>query len=149
VAHRLRAGGLAWLGLPLFAYGMAVNALPYFVPRALARRSARRETDYATTRFLASVVAFPLFWGLETWLVARWLGPLWAPAFFLSLPLSGLVAYRYLGGVSLLRSQLRLGSLALRRHQAASRLLAERQEIIAELERARDDYLAATRGSSF
>ena len=32
---------------------------------------ARKETDYATIRLLASVVAFPLFWGLETWLVVR------------------------------------------------------------------------------
>jgi hypothetical protein len=39
--------------------------------------------------------------------------------------------------------------MTLVRRQAASRLLDERREIIAELERAKNDYLAATRGSSF
>jgi hypothetical protein len=77
------------------------------------------------------------------------MGALWATAFAISLPLSGLFAYRYLGGVGRLRSQIRLGAMGLVRRQAASRLLDERREIIAELERAKNDYLTATRGSSF
>ena len=146
---RLQRGSWAGLGLPLFLYGVLVNGLPYFIPRMISHRFARKETDYATTRLLASVVAIPLFWGLETWLVWRLMGALWAVAFFISLPLSGLFAYRYLGGVGRLRSQIRLGAMGLIRRQAASRLLDERREIIAELERAKNDYLAATRGSSF
>ena len=48
------------VSLPLFAYGAAVNFLPYYLPGWLAGRMSRRPTDYATTRLLASVVAFPL-----------------------------------------------------------------------------------------
>jgi hypothetical protein len=48
-----------------------------------------------------------------------------------------------------LRNQLRFGVLSLTHRQSATRLLAERQALVAELERAKDDYLAATRGSSF
>ena len=146
---RLRRSWEASLGLPFFAYGLVVNGLPYLLPRWLARRTARKETDYATTRLLASTVAFPLFWTLETWIVWRLLGPAWALGFALSLPVSGLIAYRYLGGVSRLQSQLRFGLLSLTHRQSAGRLLAERQALVAELERAKDDYLAATRGSSF
>jgi hypothetical protein len=94
-------------------------------------------------------VAFPLFWTLETSLVWRLLGLPWALGFALSLPVSGLIAYRYLGGMSRLQSQLRFGLLALTHRQSAGRLLAERQALVAQLERAKDDYLAATRGSSF
>ena len=65
------------------------------------------------------------------------------------MPLSGLLAYRYLGGLGRLGSQLRLGAMALVRRQSATRLLEARREIIAELERAKNDYLTATRGSSF
>jgi 1-acyl-sn-glycerol-3-phosphate acyltransferase len=146
---RLRHGGWAGLGFPLFLYGVAVNGLPYFVPRWISHRFARKETDYATTRLLASIVAIPLFWGLEIWLVGRLAGPGWAAVFALSLPLSGLVAYRYLGGLGRLRSQIRLGTMALVRQQSATRLLDARREIIADIERAKNDYLAATRGSSF
>jgi hypothetical protein len=63
--------------------------------------------------------------------------------------LSGLVAYHYLRGIETLRRGVRLGVLALTRETAARDLLAEREAIIAELERARQDYFAATRGSSF
>ena len=146
---RLRRSWEASIGFPFFAYGLVVNGLPYLLPRWIARRTARKETDYATTRLLASIVAFPLFWAVEIWIVWRLLGSAWAAGFALSLPLSGLLAYRYLGGVGRLRNQLRFGVLSLTHRQSATRLLAERQALVAELERAKDDYLAATRGSSF
>jgi glycerol-3-phosphate O-acyltransferase/dihydroxyacetone phosphate acyltransferase len=133
------------VGLPLFAYGTSVNFLPYYLPGWLAGRMSRKQTDYATIRLFASVVAFPLFWALETGLVWWAAGSLWALAFFLSLPLGGLIAYRYLVGTGRLRHQLRFGALLLTRAQEARRLLAERREIIAELER---DYSRDSKGSS-
>jgi 1-acyl-sn-glycerol-3-phosphate acyltransferase len=146
---RLRRSWEASLGLPLFAYGLLVNGLPYLLPRWLAHRTARKETDYATTRLLASIVAFPLFWALEIWIVWRLSSLGWAALFALSLPVSGLLAYRYLRGVGRLRAQLRFGWLSLAHRHSATRLLAERQALVSLLERAKDDYLGATRGSSF
>jgi 1-acyl-sn-glycerol-3-phosphate acyltransferase len=146
---RLRRSWEASVGLPFFAYGLIVNGLPYLLPRLMAHRTARKETDYATTRLLASIVAFPLFWALETWIVWRLAGLAWALAFAASLPVSGLLAYRYLGGVGRLQSQLRFGWLSLTHRHFATRLLDARQALVAELERAKDDYLRATRGSSF
>jgi 1-acyl-sn-glycerol-3-phosphate acyltransferase len=134
------------VGLPLFAYGAAANFLPYYLPGWLAGRTSRRPTDYATTRLLASVIAFPLFWTLETALVGWAAGLYWALAFFLSLPLGGLIAYRYLVGTGRLRHQLRFGALLLTRAQEARRLLAERREIVEELERAKRDYLRGAKG---
>jgi 1-acyl-sn-glycerol-3-phosphate acyltransferase len=139
----------AVVGLPFFGYGAVVNALPYYVPRWLAHRLARKETDYATIRLLASIVAFPLFWSAETWLVAWLAGAVWAAAFAVSLPLSGLIAYRYLIGAGWLRTRLRFARLAATQSHAARRLVTEREAIVAELERAKQDYLAATKGSSF
>ena len=143
---RLRYAWEAIVGFPVFVYGAVVNGLPYLIPRWLARRLAKKETDYATVRFLASVVAFPLLWTLETWVVGRLTGAAGAAVFALSLPLTGLVAYRYLVGAGRLRSRLRFGVLAFTREKAARFLVAEREAIIAELERAKADYLA--RGGS-
>ncbi len=141
-SHALRSSGVAVIGLPVFLYGTAVNALPYAIPRWLARVFAKKETDYATIRLLSSVVAFPLCWGLETWLVWRAAGPAWATAFLVSLPVSGLLAYHYLRGLARLRARTGFALLALTHRQAAARLLAERRAIIASLERAKADFLA-------
>ena len=149
VRQRLATGGLGLLGLPIFAYGAVVNALPYFIPRWIARTLTRKETDYATARLLSSIVLFPLLWGAETWAVWRLSDPRWALLFLVSLPVSGLLAYRYVGGLSRLRHQGRFALLALGRSQAVHRLLEQRARILDELERAKRDYLMATRGSSF
>ena len=139
----------AIVGLPVCVYGALVNLLPYLVPRWLARRMARKETDYATVRLLASVVAVPVFYTLETWVVFRAAGGLAAALFALSLPLSGMLAYRYLAGAGRFRSRLRFALLAATQDAAARRLVAERVAIVAELERAKSEWLAATKGSSF
>jgi len=110
---------------------------------------AHKETDYMTIRLLASIVAFPLFWGLETWLVARWAPPRWTAAFALSLPISGVIAYRYRVGAARFRANLRMARLGIVQGPARASLLAERAAIMDELERAKRDYFAATRGSSF
>ena len=44
---------------------------------------------------------------------------------------------------------IRFSTFSFTHAQDARRLVAERQGIIAELDRAKTDYLAATRGSSF
>jgi glycerol-3-phosphate O-acyltransferase / dihydroxyacetone phosphate acyltransferase len=147
--QRIRRGWEAIAGFPLFLYGATVNFLPYWIPRRVARHMSRKETDYATWRFLTAMLALPLFWGLETWIVARIAGPALALVFALSLPTSGVIAYRYWVGAGRLRSRLRFGALVLTREHAARRLTTERQGLIAELERAKNDYLTATKGSSF
>jgi 1-acyl-sn-glycerol-3-phosphate acyltransferase len=136
-------------GFPFFVYGAVVNALPYLLPRALAQRMARKETDYATIRLLASVVAYPVFYALQTWLVLSFAGVPVAALFALSLPISGLIAYRYLAGAGRFRSRLRFNVLAVTQTAVARRLVAERAEILVELERAKNEWLAATKGSSF
>ena len=147
--HRIIYSWDAVVGFPFFLYGTLVNLLPYLVPRWLAQHLARKETDYATVRLLASIVAFPVFWGLQTWLVRSTAGGLVAALFALSLPLSGLIAYRYLAGAGRFGSRLRFAVLTATQSAAARRLVAEREAIVAELERATAEWLTATKGSSF
>jgi glycerol-3-phosphate O-acyltransferase/dihydroxyacetone phosphate acyltransferase len=146
---RVRRGWEAVIGLPFFAYGMLVNGLPYGLPRLIAHRVSRKETDYATARFLAAVVAFPLFWAFETWIVWRLTSLRGALLFAVSLPISGVIAYRYLAGAGRMRARLRFARLRIWHEAEARRLLSERAQIIVELERAKSDYLAATKGSTF
>ena len=66
-----------------------------------------------------------------------------------ALPVSGTIAYRYLIGAGWLRVRVRFAALAMTQGQAARRLMTEREQIVTELERAKQDYLTATKGSSF
>jgi len=145
--RNLSLTGMGVFGFPVFAYGALTNGLPYLVPRWLSHRLARKETDYATTRLLASVVAFPVFYALEIYVVWRWLGSVAAMLFALSLPATGLVAYRYLHGVGRLRQRLTVFRQALAQRQALSQLIAERQLILSTLEQAKNDFLKSTRGA--
>jgi len=147
-SHRLRESGAAVIGLPVFLYGAAVNLVPYLVPRSLAHTFTRKETDYATIRLLASVVAFPLTWGLETWLAWRMAGVTWAAVFALSLPLSGLLAYHYFRGLARLRARADFALFALTHRRAAARLLSERRAILRALECAKSAFLAGRDGES-
>src|SRR5437899_9126189 len=122
----------AIVGLPVCVYGTLVNLLPYLLPRWLARRMARKETDYATVRLLASVVAFPVFYGLETWLVFRAAGGLAAALFALSLPLSGLIAYRYLAGAGRFGRRIRFALPAAKPAPAAAAPVVERAPIVSD-----------------
>jgi hypothetical protein len=95
------------------------------------------------------MVAFPVLWGLETWLVSRWAGPAVTAGFALSLPVTGLIAYRYRVGAARFQASARMARLGMVHAPARTRLIVERAAIIEELERAKRDYLAATKGSSF
>src|SRR5256884_1830643 len=135
--HRIMYSWDAVVGFPFFLYGTLVNLLPYLVPRWLAQHLARKETDYATAPLLASIVAFPVFWGPPTWPGFPAARGLAAALFALSLPPPGMIAYPYLAGARRVGSRLRFAVLTATQAAAARRLVVEREAIVAELERAK------------
>ena len=150
-AARPRLGRGRLVGLPaLRLRRRASTSCPYY-RAALARpphRRARRRTT-RRSRLLAAIVAFPLFWGLETWLVVAARRRRWA------LALRALASAERAHRLSLpgRRSDgCAAGSASRRWPLTPARPRAgcspSAQAIIAELERARADYLAATKGST-
>lgn len=86
-----------FLGFPLFSYGFATNFLPCYVPGQINRHFNDDESYDATFKYLAGLVAFPLFYGLQTslffWLFrSGWMALL----FVLSLIPAGLFGEWYL-----------------------------------------------------
>src|SRR4030095_16516848 len=77
----------------------------------LERMAKRQRGARSSQALLASIVTCPLFWSLETLLVWWVAGLRWALAFFLSLPLGGLIAYRYVIGTGRVRHRVRFGAL--------------------------------------
>ena len=142
--HRLRSSTAAVLGLPVFLYGSVVNALPYLIPRVAGPRlrpegDGLRDDPSALEHRRLSHSAGGSRSGSSGGSRER-AGR--SPS-RVSLPLTGLLAYHYLRGLGRLRAQDGFAILALTHHQAAARLLAERRAILATLERAKTDFLAA------
>ncbi len=91
-------GALALLlGLPAFLYGLANNFLPYFIPKWINRRLDLYIGYHATVKILCGLLTFPLFYTLQTWLIAQltaWPLPL---IYFISLIPLGYFAHWYPG----------------------------------------------------
>ena len=155
VQYALLAGVLGWslwyVALPVamvsvFLLGLLVQR---FLLRPMYVGGVERRDEYATIVTIALMVLFRnlavVLGGPNQYAPRDYARPIT----LLTLPISGVIAYRYWVGAGRLRSRLRFGVLALTREHAARRLTTERQALIAELERAKNDYLTATKGSSF
>ncbi|MEW6735651.1 MAG: lysophospholipid acyltransferase family protein [Acidobacteriota bacterium] len=134
------------LGAPIFLYGASQNLLPYLLPRLLSHFNARKETDYATIRLLASMFAFPLFYILQMLLCAYYFSPLVAFFYLLSLPLTGMYAIRYLHGIKYFRRKIHILYLFLSNRNLLEKLAQDRESIIAQLNEARAEFLKITTG---
>lgn len=83
--------------LPLAIVGTVLNFIPYQLIHLLAPPIARRVPDQiATYKLLGAILFYPLTWGTEAWLAARylnpWLGPWAAPLTLFIGPVTGYIA---------------------------------------------------------
>lgn len=124
----LRTGALL-SGLPLFAYGLLNNFLPYFIPKWITRQLDLYVGYKATSKIIIGFLTFPLFYGLQTWLVdARWGWPV-SFLYFVSLIPLGYFAHRYPSFFRDVRAAWRWRRLKKRNPEQAKNLMAERRAI--------------------
>lgn len=129
------------LGLPAALYGGANHFLPYEISRWASRKFAKRETDYATVRILCGILLYPIFYGCQIyWVMKRWD---WIAALIygVTLPMFGGFAYLYWEKFKRLRGELQLFLVMLTRKQLVRFLIKQRDQLIAEMDRARDEYM--------
>lgn len=88
---------VALLGFPFFLYGRINNFLPFEIPRWLARKLDLYRGYDATVKILAGMITFPLFYWLQSKLIAGWWGDTAGWLYLLSLPISAWWAWRYAG----------------------------------------------------
>ncbi|MBI4854452.1 MAG: 1-acyl-sn-glycerol-3-phosphate acyltransferase [Acidobacteria bacterium] len=129
------------IGLPFFLYAVIQHLLPYFLPRLISHFGARKETDYATIRFLASIITFPLFYSLQTGFVISQTGYLIGLFYLISIPLTGAYAIRYFNGLQYFRNRIHLLYLFMNQKGRLKRLVQERELLIRQLDKAREVFL--------
>lgn len=141
----VKSVAFAILTFPLYLFGLFNNFLPYKLPGVLARRLTDSIEYQGPIKLVLGMIFFPLFYGVQIWLVFivsenLFLSILYAT----SLPPSGFFTLFYWYRSEIILTNLMLISLFYRRNLLISNLIMQRREIMKMLERAREDYLAAT-----
>lgn len=78
-----------FLTFPFFLYGLVNNWLPYFLP-TLAVKNIKDKQFHSSVKFGLALILFPLFYGIQTLIIAIFTGPAWiAIAYLATLPLFG------------------------------------------------------------
>jgi glycerol-3-phosphate O-acyltransferase / dihydroxyacetone phosphate acyltransferase len=131
------------LGFPFYIYGLVNNYIPYWIPGWLAGRLSQKPEFRGAIAMVAGTFTFLVFYTLQVILVSRLFDTTWITvAYGLSLPLSGAFAFYYWHTVKYIRSRWRLVSLFWRKTLLVTDLIRERQEIIAEFDKAREEYMS-------
>ena len=121
------------LGLPLFATGLVLFALPFYIPRWLNRALDVELDQQATVKFLGALALAPLVIAGLTLGAWRWLGPGWAAGTLLAaLPLALFTRYFLEHWREVLRDAqvfLRMGH----RGSLKARLLVQGEKLAAEI----------------
>ncbi|WP_035558719.1 lysophospholipid acyltransferase family protein [Hymenobacter sp. IS2118] len=132
------------LGLPVWLYGLLNNYLPYILPSAVARRATKEVEFVAPIMLTVGMFTFPLAYALQAAAVHHWLTHDWrlTALYVLSLPLTGFYALSYWQTLTARLARLRALRLFQRTPAVGAALLQQRATLAAQLEEARDAYLA-------
>lgn len=83
-------------GLPVFIFGFAFNAVPFFLIDFFIRKKVKNEGFWSTFFLGSGIIIFPLFYILELILFSWILTGLWLKiAFLVSLPIAGKLAFKW------------------------------------------------------
>ena len=138
--HAAEWAFVAIVGAPIALYGWLHRLIPYALIKWSAHKftmEGKRKAQASTTAIAAGVVGFGVCYAVYIavfqWLFG-WPASLW---YALSLPMTGLLAHYYLREVRRLWAAVHTTMVLLRAPFAATRLLAMREELIAEIEAVR------------
>jgi len=130
---------LFW-GFPLYLYGLLNNYLPYIIPSQVANLITKDEAYRAPIMMSTGIFTFGIFYGLQNyWAWSYWAWP-YALLYTLSLPLSAFFAMYYGGFLQKTRGYWRLIGLFYKDAPLVAQLVARRQQILQNLENARQIY---------
>ncbi len=140
--------GKSLAALPIAAYGIINNLLPYAIAENAAKKFVDERTKILSALLIGGGLAFLFFYTLQTSLVWLLAGELWAAVYFASLPLSGFFALAFLRVVREEQERISLTFFLFTNKQMFNKMRLERRRLISNLNDLRDEYLTATRRSA-
>ena len=131
------------LGFPVYLYGLINNYLPFEIPGWVASRISKSIEFRGPIAMVLGTFTFLIFYTVQIILVHRFFHLTWLTiAYGVSLPLSGAFTYYYWHTVAYIRSRWHLISLFWKRSHLIANLITEREAIISEFEKARQEYMS-------
>jgi glycerol-3-phosphate O-acyltransferase / dihydroxyacetone phosphate acyltransferase len=130
------------LGLPVFIFGFVNNYLPFKLPYWIAKRVTDKIEYIGSLTMVGGTFIFAIFYATQGWLIQRIFHEWWFTlAYMALLPISGLFAFGYWKRFTNLRGRWIILSLFSRKTVLVSSLIHQREEIIKDLERSRQEFV--------
>ena len=121
------------IGYPLALWGILNSFLPYQLTRFFTNTFAKGWDQQDTTKMLIGLFLFPLFWGVQAFLIYRYFSTGWTIAYVMSLVVGTYSALKLRGEYKRIFKDFKVFFLFLRKRELKEYLIMKRQEIEAEL----------------
>ncbi len=130
------------IGLPFYLFGLINNYLPFEIPGWIARKTSKTPEFIGAIGMVGGMFTFLIFYTIQILLVWKFTSSsLFTFLYALSLPITGLFAYWYYYTILKIKARWTMVNLFLTRSVLISNLIYEREQIIIELDKAKEDYL--------
>ncbi|WP_428658071.1 lysophospholipid acyltransferase family protein [Runella sp.] len=130
------------LGLPIYAFGLIINYIPYILPSKIARLISSDITYRAPLMMTVGVITFPLFYGLHIWGFQQLFQQPWLTVgYAITLPFSGFFVLWYWSLATRLAHVWQALQLFRRKPSLMDTLTNQRDKIFSELKEAKQLYL--------
>ncbi|MGB0390686.1 MAG: lysophospholipid acyltransferase family protein [Salibacteraceae bacterium] len=129
------------IGFPFFMYGAIFNFIPFKLSGFIPRQIKIREDFVGAINLSVGLVVFMIFYFLEAYLVSSYSSVFISVLFAISLYPAGLFSLDYIKNYYKFRGKIKYVTLFMHKSDLVAKLKVERQELIDELEKRKDEYL--------
>jgi len=128
-------------GLPFYVYGLINNYVAFKIPDLVANKMVTSIEFKGPIAMATGMLTFLLFYIFQSILVWKWTENNWLTlAYIVSLPLSGLFAYKFHHFLKRIRSKWLILIIFYRKSRMVASLISEREQLIDEFDEARKEY---------
>jgi glycerol-3-phosphate O-acyltransferase/dihydroxyacetone phosphate acyltransferase len=129
------------LGFPVYIYGLINNYLPFEIPGWLAIKISKSIEFRGAIGMVGGMFTFITFYSIQIALMWKFThNQLYTVTYGLSLPLTGIFGYWYYHTVSKIKNKWLLLFLFYKKSVLISKLITERENIISEFDKAKNEY---------
>ncbi len=129
------------IGFPFYLYGLVNNYLPFQIPAIIAEKLIKSKEFRGPIAMVSGMFTFIIFYTLQIIIVHKVTHTdVITIVYATTLPLSGVFTYWYYYAVSKIRNKWMLLMLFYKRSVYVSNLIAEREQLIGEFDKAKIDF---------